>query len=247
MCDLRSLVAVFTLAVAVGMAGCSACDGASGKRSGSDAEIGGLPDGGASGQDDTGGPRTTSCTGFQDDFSSDELLESKWRTVGFTGWTLEQVDGLLVWAPRVGHNNTRTGLLQSFDFFDLTGCSTWVEVVRALPMGHAGEVSVSITAGQMQGSIRMRGGMLDFGISNELSSQNDMTAYSAVEHRWWRFREASGLLFIETSPDGREWSVQMEGEHNSDVSGAKLSINVIDTSLTDDFDPPQFDNVNVAP
>ncbi|BFP50015.1 hypothetical protein KCMC57_63830 (plasmid) [Kitasatospora sp. CMC57] len=32
--------------------------------------------------------------------------------------------------------------------------------------------------------------------------------YSAVDHLWWRFREAAGSIYMETAPDGSTWTIR---------------------------------------
>lgn len=37
-------------------------------------------------------------------------------------------------------------------------------------------------------------------------TQSPFVAYNAVNHAWWRIREASGVLYFDTAPDGATWT-----------------------------------------
>lgn len=182
---------------------------------------------------------------LRDDFSSDQLDTARWRTVGFTGWTLELVDGRLSFTPLADHQNTRTGLLLPRDPFALQSCATWVEVPRVLPDDIRGEVSFSLTAsGEAAGLIRYSSGTLLLMVSG---GDSVMLDYDATAHRWWRFREASGVLVLETSPDGLSWTDQVSGPPAADLGASVPGLNVIETTLSGVFVAPLFDNVNVRP
>lgn len=182
---------------------------------------------------------------LRDDFSSDALDSARWRTVGFTGWTLELIDGRLSFTPGENHENTRTGLLLPRDPFALQNCATWVEVPRVLPDDIRGEVNFSLTAsGEAAGLIRYSSGSLLLLVSGGDSVTLD---YDAIAHRWWRFREASGVLVLETSPDGLSWTDHVSGPPAADLGASVPGLNVIETTLSGVFVAPLFDNVNVRP
>lgn len=115
-----------------------------------------------------------------------------------------------------------------------------------LPPGHKGEINVSLSAGGA-GVALMRMSHDSLVLSFGSMAETRTVPYDAAAHRWWRFREEDGVLFLETSPVARDWTEQMKLMHQMDLSATQLMLNVIDTSLTDDFGAPQFDNVNVLP
>lgn len=168
--------------------------------------------------------------------------------IGFMGWNLELVDQRLTWTPRDMHDNTRTGLVRSRDSFDLTDCAVWLEVPRVMPTDLQGEVNVALVLGDVNVALmRASRGNLLLLTTTESGTEDSSVPYDSEAHRWWRFREAAGVLFLETSPNGVAWTVQVQREHKADAMNAALSINVIDSSLSGVFEAPQLDNVNVAP
>ncbi len=207
---------------------------------GSTASSGALPGGG-----DDAGVAPGSCPGLRDDFSAPSLDTTTWRTIGFMGWTPEIVDARLTFTPKAGYANTRTGLVRSAKSFALTGCSVSVEVARALPAGMSGEVNVSLgVAGAL---VRARQGTLSFAMTVDDAPKTASIPYDPAAHRFWRFREAAGVLYLETAPEGRTWTERLQGPHGANLGDVQLGMNVIDTSISGVFDAPQFDNVNVVP
>ncbi len=194
---------------------------------------------------DAGGAATGLCSGLRDDFAGPTLDSTRWRTIGFTGWTPEIVDGRLTYTPLAGHANTRRGLVLSAQAFNMTGCSTAVEIARPLPAGISGEVAVSLTLAAAM--MVVRSGTLSFSALVDGSTKTASIPFDPAAHRWWRFREAAGVLFMETAPDGRTWTEHFQAAHGANASSVQLAINVIDNSITGVFDDPQLDNVNVAP
>jgi hypothetical protein len=208
-------------------------------------------DSGAASSDDGGtGPTPCAPAEPRDDFSGAALDTSTWKETGFAGWDLEIVDGRLTFTPNPQYNNTRAGLLRARLPFALTDCSTWLEVPRALPPNIQGEVTVSLSTyliGSDIGFMRIYSGNLIFGATVAGKVETSTIPFDPAAHRWWRFREASGTLYLETSPDGRTWSEQFERVHGGDVTSVQLDVSVLNPNTPGGFDGPQFDNVNVMP
>lgn len=222
--------------------------GCGGSPSGAGVDAGGGDGGAGGGSADGGGTAPCTPAELRDDFSAPALDPATWRTVGFSGWTVQVVAGQLALAPVPGHANTRTGLVLSRASMDLTGCATWLELPRVLPPDLTGEVTISFSAsGTSLGLMRARRGMLQLVIDTAGGPEERFTPYDPVAHRWWQVREAGGVLHLETSPDAQTWTEQLQRPHGVDVSAVVLSFGAIDTSLTDGFDGPLFDNVNVVP
>jgi len=72
--------------------------------------------------------------------------------------------------------------------------------------------------------------------------------YNPSTHRFWRFREASGTTYFETSPDGKKWSKGFQAPTNPEANAYFIEV------AGGTWSPPpavattlQFDNVNVVP
>ncbi|MEV8399227.1 hypothetical protein [Streptomyces niveus] len=73
-------------------------------------------------------------------------------------------------------------------------------------------------------------------------------AYDPVAHRWWRFREAAGTLYWETSPNAASWTVRRSVTTPQWLKFGTLRTNFegyADTGTT--AAPGEIDNVNTAP
>jgi len=222
-------------------------DGGSGGDGGGTADDdGGTGDGGGTG---TGGTGTGPCfpPEIQDDFSDPELDTSSWTSIGAMGIVAEVVDERLTFTPTPGFDNTRTILVRSVDPFDLSECTTWVEVPRVLPPEVSGEVTWSLQINDQDNAfIRVRRPNVQFVVSTDEVFE-EFVPFDEAAHLWWRFRDEAGVLYLETSPTGYEWTVQLEHGHTWDLSAVRIGFNVIVSATTTEFDGPQFDNVNIFP
>ncbi|MEU9050161.1 hypothetical protein AB0D37_07110 [Streptomyces sp. NPDC048384] len=73
-------------------------------------------------------------------------------------------------------------------------------------------------------------------------------AYDSVAHRWWRFREAAGTFYWETSPNAATWTVRRNVTTPQWLKFGTLRTNFegyADTGST--TTPAEVDNVNAAP
>ncbi len=197
-----------------------------------------------------GGTAACSPSTLQDTFTAAALDNAAWRRVGVNGWTVAPVDGRLAFTPDPAHNNTRAGGVRSIPTMNLTGCATWLEVVRTFPPGHPGElvVNVSTESGATVGAIWVRRErVVTFRVYQGSSFVDESVPYDAVMHRWWRFRDAGGELAIETSPDAQSWTTRLQRPHGADLTAVKLWLSANEASISAGFDGPLFDNINVVP
>jgi hypothetical protein len=223
--------------------------GSSGGPGGTDGTDSGTSSSGGASSSGSSGTSPTPCApaGLHDDFSGAALDTTLWRAAGFMGWTLEIVAGHLTFTP-VPESGTRTGVVLTTTSFALTECSTWLEVSRALPTNIQGEVNVSLaTDSESLGLMRATQGKLLFVATVSGKAEMETIPYDPVAHRWWRFREAGGVLHMDTAPDARTWSERFKRVHGANVSAVKLGINVLNPNTPGVFEAPQFDNVNVIP
>jgi hypothetical protein len=209
---------------------------------------GGTGSGGAGegGSSNGGGP--SSCSATQDDFAAPTLDPSKWQTFVQSG-TVEIVDERLTITPA----NVFQAVVRAETSFDLTGCSAWVEVPRALPPDALGEVVFSIeVTNEVQSGISIRhssGSATQFAVVEDGNVASDAVPYDPVAHRWWRIRDDANVLHLETSPDGINFTPQLQQSHTLDLSVVRINLGGTGSSSngTPLVEGPQFDNVNLAP
>jgi hypothetical protein len=79
----------------------------------------------------------------------------------------------------------------------------------------------------------------------QIGATTSEIAYNATSHRWWRMREASGTLYLETSPDRSAWTVQVS---SPTVSVSAVKPRFAGGSWYTDWANrySEFDNLNVA-
>ncbi|MBW2456413.1 MAG: hypothetical protein JRI68_17970 [Deltaproteobacteria bacterium] len=199
-----------------------------------------------------GGSSNTPCfpAGLQDDFSGGSLDLTTWNTIGVMGFTVETLDDRLTFTPTAGYTNTRVAGVRSISTFDLTECTTWVEVPRMPPADFYSEVmwSLGVGAANDGGFMRVTQATdLQIWVDIDGDMQMETLTYDSAAHRWWRFRDTEGIIYLETSPDGADWTVRNQRAHSWDLNGARISFYANAAAGSGDFPGPQFDNLNVAP
>ena len=115
-----------------------------------------------------------------------------------------------------------------------------------LPDEVTGEVTWSLQLLVESVFIRVRKPNIQFVVSAG-TIEEEFLPYDPVAHRWWQIRDEASTLYLETSPDGVDWTTRLEVPHLFDLSTANLGMGVIVNEVVDDFEGPQFDDVNVPP
>lgn len=258
---LAQIVALLLVMAPAGGCGSSTSDESSsgagetastGAATGGSGESEGASEGGATdpGTSSSGGGSGSGCLPptVEDDFSGGEVDPTRWMIDASTGMTIEVVDGRLVFAPIADFNNTRNVALRLLAAYDLTECATWVEVPRPLPQDVNGELfSVVGIDAQSRAIIRVLGPNIYFQVVIGDDVAEVWVPHDAAAHRWWRVRDEAGILYLETSSTGKDWTTQLEKSHALDLSAVTFSLAMHTSGINDTFDGPQFDNVNVRP
>lgn len=142
---------------------------------------------------------------LSDDFSTADI--TKWE-----GWNSATVinQGML----ELTLNDMYDGELVSSAAYDLTGASAQLEVIQG-PNAGSGSTELSLilrdTANpddQLQ--ILLTGDSLEMIEWSNGSGNVTSITYSSTAHRYWRIREAAGVIYWETSPDGSTWTIQRQ-------------------------------------
>lgn len=206
----------------------------------------------ADGTGTSGGPAGDACVpdGVQDDFSEPELDLDAWSPIGVSGFDVEIVDGRLTFTPTPGFTNTRAGFVRTDGIIDFDGCTSWVEVPQ-LPGSRVPTASASWSVTSALGSsgayIRVSGSNLTASVAFDADTEEATVPYDADAHRWWRIRDADGVLYVDASPDGSAWTVLIERAHSLDLTQARMSFYAGAQPGSGEFPGAQFDNVNVPP
>jgi hypothetical protein len=114
-----------------------------------------------------------------------------------------------------------------------TGVSSWMEV-RADFMNR---LAMSYENGTLSFN-KMIGG---------LTSTIASTTYNPGVPQWWRFREANGSVFWETSPDGRTWATWLSAVDPIPLGAVNFAIGVTASGASNNPGSGRFDNVNLTP
>lgn len=185
------------------------------------------------------GAAALSTGGISYDFAAQD-------STNWTGWgaNVAIATGRLRITPTTGYPALQYATNRS-----LVGASITAEVPTVPNVGNGGTVATMY----FQPSVGNRVELLwanNSLISREVvasSTTDTSVTYSAANHRWWRIREALGVVYWETSPDNVTWTVQ-----RSKVTALALSNGVIvmasgfgGTEPTPGF--AEFDNFTYAP
>jgi hypothetical protein len=143
-----------------------------------------------------------------DDFSA-ATAGDQWYPYANGGGTTAQTGGELVVAlPATTSSSPNYSGYDSAFHYDLRGNRVYVEVTQVVSTTTHAQTDIQVAA--------VNGDSLtiteEFGILTASTLVGGTTvnlnaiAYNAVQQRWWSFREAGGMIYFETSPDGTTWT-----------------------------------------
>jgi hypothetical protein len=185
---------------------------------------------------------------FTDDFSEATTSPAWLYTEADDSGAFAVANGTLTLS--VPANSIGEALVMSSRCYDLAGSSLAVEAVEAAP----GPETVTVVGllpvgGPTLLQFFMQDGLLA-GFNHQSGTPVEVfeTAYSPVQHRWWRMREQGGSVFFETSPDGLAWGTPHGSTSTPPNIGCvrpRLRLYVADTSQP--AAETRFDNLNLTP
>jgi hypothetical protein len=160
---------------------------------------------------------------FHDDFDDGnpatfwEIVAPSGAFVSESGGTLNVTFPASIGAPFfAGYRLTQA--------LDLTACSVLVRVDEVPPDAHSVSAMLAVFfAPDDYAEIIKTNGNIHFqyfigGSQTYLGSED----YDPVEHLWWRFRHASGVLSWETSSDGKQWALKAAAPLPAGLTGLRL-------------------------
>ena len=137
---------------------------------------------------------------LQDDFAS--ASSSKWYFS--SGATV--TGGRLSLTPTSSYES-----IFSINTYDLTGSYALIEIVQAPNIGNGTtELYLELVAGSNKLDMLMHNNQLVFRETVSGVRSDTQTSFDPTLHRWWRIREASGIIYWETSPNSLSWTVQRQ-------------------------------------
>ncbi|MBW2527629.1 MAG: hypothetical protein JRI23_25835 [Deltaproteobacteria bacterium] len=196
-------------------------------------------------------PPTCFPAGLQDDFETSFIDYGLWDVWNEPGTEISVTNGRLRlhYVP-LGVDVTTYGDVYTADVYDLTDCATWIEVPTVLPEATAGSASFLLTASEGNGAdITVEEGDIHFSFTvNDVVVKEQSEPYSPTAHRWWRFRNAGPLIYLDTSPDGANWTEGLAHDPPWQVNAAGIGVTMNIWGTTDPAaNMAEFDNVNVPP
>ena len=196
--------------------------------------------GGAGGMGQGGDPAPP-ChpPGLVDTFEGNAVDLSLWNLQGEDS-IISVNGGLLHITPTDGAANGQWAGMVTTDAYDLTQCSVWIMVPSLIKDGFSyfqlytdtGKASFEADSGQL---------VLTIG------TQETTVPYSMSSQLWWRIREGSGTLFLETSPDANNWTVVHSAPTPPWINDVAIGLGTVSPTNATQLGETQWDNLNALP
>lgn len=181
---------------------------------------------------------------FYDDFNDNALSVTNWNP--WVGGTINEIGQTL----QIQSSTTATYKgMDSVSKWSLTGSYVEVEVPHVLTGLSSATTYMRVQADDNNGITISTDGTSIYARKQVAGSYTTLasTNYSATTHRWWRFREASGTIYYELSPDGFTWLsfTTLATPFTLDSLTAQLAVGTDVANAS--TDTAVFDNFNVSP
>jgi hypothetical protein len=210
---------------------------------------------GTGGSTGTGGCAPGGTVEMHDDFN-DNVIGSSWATFE-DGSNNEVVVSESNQAAHIRSNGASFlygGYYWAGTPRSLIGCQAFIEVKqvpsKTIPLLAYFQLN-GTGAGQGHWlNIDVYKGNIDFNhsINGVVQGTEISIPYDPIAHRWWRFREASGKIFLETSPDGKtSWQSHFSISTPSFVSAVYVEFGMGAEGSASPGGEAIFDNLSVPP
>jgi hypothetical protein len=165
-------------------------------------------------------------TTLQDSFHSNSLNTNLWSqfTAG-SATILYGQDSACVKLPAASTSST-DGDISSVAAYDLTGSSVFMEVITVPnPATNADALLRVYTDANNWFRWIYEAGTL-YAQRNKASVQVTLAsfAYDPALHRWWRIRESGGVVYFDTSADGKTWTNQATYTHAMTITSMHVLV-----------------------
>lgn len=204
------------------------------------------PSGGAGGQGGGGGGEALPARCGRISLLADDFTPTNSMAVWEPNGTISIAEGEAVAKIPAGSPVEIWNFLTSQYFYDLRGDALSIEV-KSIADPKA-PVSTYLKLYYNDGNyaeITQEASMISFtkSVLGKWSSVGEKP-YDATAHRFWRFREDSGLLSWETSADGVAWTLQASSSNVMDLSSVKVEFGIGAGENQAASGEAHFDNVN---
>jgi hypothetical protein len=184
---------------------------------------------------------------FSDDFD-DNSIDAKWTTFVNTNAAIAETGQQLVLTPPTP-SGTGSAVVNSDDYFDLTGSELAVELVTA-GIAHVNVESwAGVQADASNRYIFLRNNTTLYLRRTLAGVNSDATVtYDATAHRWIMITETGGNVLWRTSPDGSTWTTRRTlAVTPSLASDAQVYLRCLTTATVAAPGTMTLDNLNVSP
>jgi hypothetical protein len=139
--------------------------------------------------------------------------------------------------PGITYATTRT----------LLGAAVAVEAPTVPNVGNGGTYQALYfeTSTNNRIQIMWANGLMRFRETVAGSNDDTTLTYNATDHRWWRVREAAGVVYWETSPDGTTWTTRRSKTTVLPLSSGTIGLMAGYTGTEPSPGAPKFDNVSL--
>lgn len=182
-----------------------------------------------------------------DNFNDNEVNTTLWDAFTTDLVITNEINTLLEITPPIGQTGVNYGGIKTDLRYNLEGKTIYVEVPQVTNQATTAECTFALEIDEFNRVlITQSAGLINF--IRETLDQQDRTsiAYSATAHRWWRFRESSGTVYFETSPDGVTWTTRKSTGDTVPLSNIQV---IIEAGTYESVTNPgkcQFDNFNIT-
>lgn len=189
--------------------------------------------------DPAAAPAITTLT---DAFTGTTLNTTKWAKFGTASQTTQ--NNVLTITPKA--NATGYYGVTSKQFYELKNNAVYVKVPQTTTGGVAAETQLVVELDAKNRVVIMRGksGLVLRRTINGVNSDTTIS-YSATNMLWWRIREASGKVYLDTSANGTTWTNRRSFDKPFDLSQVKVSLSAGTTAAIAKPGAAKFDNLNL--
>jgi hypothetical protein len=192
--------------------------------------------------------RACPASSLTDDFATDT---SAWlNSFAPEGAACRVQTGVAEVAPATGERSEAA--FGTSTYYDLTGSSVTVEVPRMVSTAAKDAYAyLELYSDSPIGSgllFWQQGGTLSafIGPDSDHTSIAD-TGYVPSQHAWWRIREQGGVVYWDTSGDGREWTNLVSHPTPFSVATVSVWLGAGTSAAVSDVGTVCFDNYNLPP
>jgi hypothetical protein len=164
-----------------------------------------------------------------DGFTAAAINTGLWGTITTGTATLDTFNDQIVLAVPT---TATTNVFGTSTLYDATGSSVYAQITPAA-LGNGNTRTIMRLRLDVNNSISMRiesGVFRMINFTGGVNTNISLPAYDAHAHRWWRLREAGGIFYADTSPDGLTWTTLASTTYTWDATALTLRFESVATA-----------------